>query len=280
MENPYFSRVMDAVDMMVQDQRQKQAENRAQQRNLQMLDVQEERERKTKAAERKFSVLSGAYNDKTAEPDFRKQAYAGLIGMVNNPDMEMPELTPQFETPYVTLPDEIRNAYPMLADPNVKWKKEDVLQIQKLIQAKEAAESKQTEATRHNTAMEKARLREVSIQDKKISTPKPEKDASLARVKKLRDEAYAAYRDLSIKKGGESAYTGMVEEDDVYQYIARVDELISKAESKMITPAERKELEGLESVLTKGYKGTQRKAAAGELTSKLQTILEKIEKEL
>jgi hypothetical protein len=187
----------------------------------------------------------------------------------------------------VTLPEDIKKDYPMLAQPGIKWKKEELIEIQKLINEKKKADSKSNQDKDWDETRKKAEMMKAEaamLRAKKYqgggTGSKTNKDAVLERAKQLRKEAYEAYRDMSIKKGGESAYTGMVEENDVYQYIARVDELISKAEAKTITPAERKELEGLESVLTKGYKGAKKKAEAAELTGKLQTILEKIEKEL
>jgi hypothetical protein len=95
-------------------------------------------------------------------------------------------------------------------------------------------------------------------------------------VKKLRDEAYEAY-----KAGNLNGYKKEdLSKELIFEYISRADELIRKAEDGAISAQEQQELKGLESVLTKGYKGAKKNAAAAELTGKLQTILEKIEKEL
>jgi len=267
MENPYFSRIMDAVDMMVADQRQKQAENR----QIQMMGVEAERGQKKEASGRKFSLLSSLYADKTAGPEMKKQALGGLIGMVNNPDMEMPDIQPQYESDYVDLPEEIKTKYPMLADPNVKWKKDELLQIQKLIQEKEGKAATLGETSRHNTALERARSKEVSLKDTKGTGTKPEKDVSLARVKKLRDEAYDAYKSGNLYGYGED-----VSKELIFEYIGQADELIRKAEDGVISPQEQAELKGLESVLTKGYKKKQRKQEAEGMVGELKTVLEEI----
>jgi len=277
MDNPYFSRIMNAVDLMVQDQQIKQAENRQNARQLQREQREEERRQANTASQRKFAVLSSMMG-KGYDPDTRKAATQGVIGMINNPDMDMPEITPKYDKP-VQLPKDIVDKYPILAQFD-NWKKEDIPALYKLILDKERAD---TEGAKEDWYSKRGKAEIMKgeaalIKAKKYkggAGSKTEKDKTIERARALRKEAYDVY-----KSGNMYGFNDNVSEDKVYQFIERADKLIRKAENGTLTDGELKELKALESVLTEGYNETQDKKKATEISNKLEEVLNKISKEL
>jgi len=258
-ENQYFSRVMDAVDLIAGENLRKKRLNEQRDYNLKMLENQQsfQREMADQSAKNRYNVQM----------------------LRNIGDLEEINRKNEIATEsLVALPPEIEKDYPALAGFGKIWKPSEVSIIADRVQKNKGLSSYRSgmlsekqkdlkERTRHDKAMENKNSITGSVGSKD-----PTK-----RLESLRKEAIEL-----LKSGYYGDYTKeSVDKSRVTGYVDRADALLNKLRSgEDLTAKERKEINDFESFLVYSQKKDSRDKKGIEAVGRLTDILNRLEKEI
>lgn len=250
-ENPYFSRVMDAVDLIAGENIRKKRLAEAQQYKIGIL--QKEHAFKREMANKQIA----------GEKDIQMLQNAGdLAEIKKKEDIRKEGL--------VALSPEIEKKYPALAGFGKIWKPSEAAMIVKADAEQQQLGDYQTnvlnERKRHNLVIEGKTKTQSGV-----GSSDPRK-----RLEALRKEAV----DL-LKSGYYGDYMKeSANRTQVTAYVEKLDELLKKQRSGKLTTADQKEIDDIESFLVYSSKQDKRQAAGQDAVNRLTEILGRLEKEL
>lgn len=256
-ENPYFSRVMDAVDLIAGENVRKKRVAEQQDYNLGMM-------RSNQAFQREMADKRVA-----GQEQVQMLRNVGDIAEIQEKDRVKKE-------GLVGLPADIEKQFPALAGFGKIWSPSEVSMIvNRGTQAKGLGEYRsgmlgekqkdRAERKKHNIAMESK-----SKAQSGVGSADPRK-----RLEALRKEA------IDLLKSG--YYGDYVKEpankDQVTAYVERLDALLKKQRSGKLSDEENKEIDDIESFLVYSSNKDKRQAAGEGAVGRLTDILGRLEKE-